>query len=69
MNSLLAHAASAIFGERPWTVRLPSVVFGIAGVWAFYFVARQIWQRGVALSGTFLFAVSYHHIYYTQMAR
>lgn len=69
LNSLLAHAASGIWGEQPWVVRLPSIAFGIAGVWAFYFLTVQIWERQVALLGTLMFAVSYHHIYYTQNAR
>ncbi|HEY6120007.1 MAG TPA: glycosyltransferase family 39 protein, partial [Pyrinomonadaceae bacterium] len=69
MNSLLAHASAAIWGERPWAIRLPSIIFGIAGVWAFYFLARQIWAGRMALLGTFMFAVSYHHVYYTQNAR
>src|ERR1700736_2613306 len=69
MNSVLAHAAAAVWGEQPWAIRLPSIFFGIAGVWAFYFLAQQIWERRIALLGTFMFAVSYHHIYYTQNAR
>lgn len=69
LNSVLAHAAVAVWGEQPWAIRLPSILFGIAGVWAFYFLAEQIWERRTALLGTFMFAVSYHHIYYTQNAR
>ena len=69
MNSLLAHAAAAIWAEQPWVIRLPSILFGIAGVWAFYFLAVQIWERQIALLGTFMFAVSYHHVYYTENAR
>jgi hypothetical protein len=69
LNSLLSYACVAVGGERPWVVRLPAVLFGIAGVWAFYFVSRLFWERHVALLGTFLFAVSYHHVYYTQNAR
>jgi len=69
LNSLLAHAAASIWGEQPWAVRLPSILFGVAGVWAFHFLASQLWSGRVALPGTFMFAVSYHHIYYTQNAR
>ncbi len=69
MNALLAHFSAAIWGEQPWAVRLPSILFGIAGVWAFYFLARQLWSRQIALLGTLMYAVSYHHVYYTQNAR
>lgn len=69
MNSALAHMAVQALGEQPRTVRLPAIVFGIGGVWAFAFVARTLWPSGVALVGTSLFAVSYHHVYYSQDAR
>ena len=60
-NSVLAQFSVGIFGsEQPWVVRLPSILFGIASVWAFHFVARQLWTGQVALIGTFMFAVSYH---------
>ena len=69
-NSVLAQFSVGIFGsEQPWVVRLPSILFGIASVWAFHFVARQLWTSQVALIGTFMFAVSYHGVYYTQQAR
>jgi hypothetical protein len=69
LNSALVNLAASAFGEQPWALRLPSIVFGVAGVWAFWFVASGLWRRTPALVGTFLFAVSYHHIYYSQNAR
>jgi mannosyltransferase len=69
MNSVLAHVSVQALGERPWTVRLPAILFGIGGVWAFAFVAQSLWRSEVTLAGTALFAVSYHHVYYSQDAR
>ncbi len=69
LNSALMNVAASIIGTDPWVLRLPAILFGIAGVWAFWLVARQIWPRPPALLGTLLFAVSYHHIYYSQSAR
>lgn len=69
MTALLAHICAGIWGLQPWAVRLPAILFGIAGVWAFYFLARQLWTREITLLGTLLFAVSYHHVYYSQNAR
>ena len=69
LNSVLAHLAVAALGEQPWVVRLPAIAFGIAGVWAFWFVASRLWMRSTAAAGTALFAVSYHHVYYSQNAR
>lgn len=69
MNSLLAHASVAVLGESPFAVRLPAIVFGIAGVPALYFAARQIWSVEVALLTASCLAASYPHVFYTQNAR
>ncbi len=69
LNSLLAHLSAAIWGEQAWAIRLPSILFGIAGVWAFFFLARQLWTKQIALIGTLMFSASYHHVYYSQNAR
>jgi len=69
LNSLLARASISVLGESAWSVRLPAAGFGIAGVWAFWFVARRIWTRQVAVLATLVMAVSYPHIHYSQMAR
>lgn len=69
MNSVLTNLSASYLGEDPWAVRLPAILFGIAGVWAFWFVATAVWPRVPVLFGTLLFAASYHHIYYSQNAR
>jgi mannosyltransferase len=69
LNTLLAHACRAVGGEAPWVIRLPAVAFGIAGVWAFYYLAVVFFSRRMALLGAALMAVSYPHIYYSQNAR
>ena len=69
LYSVLAHASASTLGERPWALRLPAIAFGVAGVWAFWFVASRVWPRTPALVGTWLFAISFHAIYYSQDAR
>lgn len=69
LNSVLANLSGSLFGEAPWAIRLPAILFGIGGVWAFWLAAGAIWPRTPALVGTGLFAVSYHHVYYSQNAR
>ncbi len=69
LNSVLVNLVGAWFGTDPWLLRLPALLFGIAGVWAFWWVAVAIWPRGASLVGTTLFAASYHHVYYSQNAR
>ena len=54
MNSVLTNLVGHRFGMEPWLVRMPAIVFGVAGVWAFWFVAGRIWERVPALVGTLL---------------
>jgi hypothetical protein len=68
LNSVLVNLMGTV-GSDPWLLRLPALLFGIAGVWAFWWVAAAIWPRRPALAGTALFAASYHHVYYSQNAR
>jgi len=67
--SLLAHLSTGVFGESAWAIRLPSVIFGIGSIWAFFFLARYLFGNREALLGCALMTVSYHHIWYSQNAR
>lgn len=67
--SLLAHFSVSAFGEAPWSLRLPSVLFAVATIPLLYAVGRQVTGRLEALLAAALLAVSYHHIWYAQSAR
>ena len=67
--SVLARISVVLFGEHPWTVRLPSVVFGVGAVPALYFLARELTTRREALLAATLLTVSYHHVWFSQDAR
>lgn len=67
--SLLAHAARALFGEAPWTVRLPSLLFGTATVPALFVLARDVAGRRVGFIAAALLAASWHHAWFSQNAR
>jgi hypothetical protein len=69
MNSLLERISVAALGEHDWSIRLPAVVFGIATVPAMYWLARPIMRGWQSLAVSFLTAVSYHHIWFSQNAR
>jgi mannosyltransferase len=69
LYSLLAHAAVRIFGEQVWVVRLPSVLFGVASIWALFLLGRYLIGETGALLSCGLLAVSYHHIWFSQNAR
>ncbi len=67
--SLLAHMSTIFFGESAWAIRLPSVIFGIGSIWAFFYLARHLFGNREALLGCALMTVSYHHIWFSQNAR
>ena len=67
--SIFAHVSTSIFGESAWSLRLPSVFFGIASIWAFFFMCRRLVGTQEALLGSVLMTVSYHHIWFSQNAR
>lgn len=69
LNTLLLKAMIALFGEHAWSVRIPAVAFGVAGVPALYWCARLALSRRASLGVALLLAVSYHHLFFSQNAR
>lgn len=69
LYSLLAHTGLVLFGESAWALRLPAVVFGVAGIAALYFFAREVTTRREALLAAALLTFSYHHVWFSQNAR
>jgi mannosyltransferase len=67
--ALLAQLSVAVFGEHPWTIRLPAMVFGTVSVPVLYWLGRELTERAEALIAAGLLAVSYHHIWFSQNAR
>jgi mannosyltransferase len=69
LYSILAYISTAIFGESAWALRLPSVLFGVASIWALFFLINKLLGKREALLGCALMTVSYHHIWFSQNAR
>lgn len=67
--SLQAKAVVLALGESAWALRLPALIFGIAGIWALWRLARTALPAAPALTAAALLAVSYHHIWFSQNAR
>ncbi len=67
--SLLSHLSVAMFGEQPWTVRLPAALFGIASVPMLYLFGKDAAGRFEALLAAALLTFSYHHVVFSQSAR
>ena len=47
--SLLAKVSVTCFGESPWALRLPAVLFGVGSVAATWWLGRQVVSRGESL--------------------
>jgi 4-amino-4-deoxy-L-arabinose transferase-like glycosyltransferase len=69
LYELMAHAGILLFGENAWAIRFPAALFGVAGVIAFYILAQRCLGRSSGILAGFLFAVSFHHVFFSQDAR
>ena len=69
LYSVMARVCLVAFGESPWSVRLPAVLFGVATIGMTWAVARLGVSRREALFASLLLAVSYHHVWFSQNAR
>jgi len=67
--SVLARLGVSMFGESAWAMRLPSVIFGIASIWAAMRLAMLVYGSRVAIYTGLLLTLSYHHIWFSQNAR
>ncbi len=69
LYSILAKLSTNILGESAFALRLPAMVFGIAGIWAAARLASLVFGPKTSLFTAALLTVSYHHIWYSQNAR
>lgn len=69
LYTLMAQVSVKVLGETNVAVRLPAVLFGVAGIWALYLLAREVADEREALLSSLLLAVSYHHVWFSQNAR
>lgn len=69
LYSLLAHGSIRVFGEQPWALRLPAMLFGVASIPALYLFARLVTTNREALLASGLMAINYQHIWFSQNAR
>ena len=69
LYSILAWISVHTFGDHPWTLRLPAVLFGVLSIPTLYLLARRLTTRAEALWACALMTVSYHHVWFSQNAR
>lgn len=69
LYSLLARISVVLLGENPVSLRLPAVLFGVAGLWPLFVLARRLAGVREALLSCALMTFSYHHVWFSQNAR
>ncbi len=69
LYSLLAHASIAAFGESAATLRLPALLFGAASLLAIWRLGRLVLDVPCGIASASLFALSSHHVWFSQNAR
>lgn len=69
LHNLAAKLSMSLFGEAPWSIRLPALIFGLLGIWAMWRLALDLGGRLPALGTALLMALSYHHIWFSTNAR
>lgn len=67
--SLQAKVAVVFFGKSVWALRVPALLFGLGSIVLLWVMARAVASRTPALLATFLMAISYHHVWFSQNAR
>ncbi len=69
LNTLLAKLAVTIFGQKEWSLRLPSLILGTITPPLFYFLLSTRVKPRVAFSAAGLLALNYWMVWFSQDAR
>ena len=56
-----------LFENFPWALRIVSAIFGILTVLGIYFLAKEIFNKNIALLSAFLLATSFWHINFSRI--
>ncbi len=64
-----ARLSSQILSPGEFALRLPSLLFGLGGIIAIYFLASRLFDKRIGLVSALLLALSPYHLFYSQMAR
>jgi len=65
----LSAISARIFGLNEFAIRFPSVIFGILTIWAVYLLAKELFDKNVALLSAFLITFSKIEILWSRQAR
>lgn len=63
----LQTVAIKAFGKSAWSLRFVSAIAGILTVWALYLLAKELYNREIALISSFLLAISFWHVNFSRI--
>lgn len=66
---IIIHYWIELFGDSEFSIRFPSVIFGIISVFIIYKLGKLIFDEKVGILGAFILSISIFHILYSQTAR
>lgn len=58
-----------LFGDSEFSIRFPSVIFGVLSVYMIYKLGELIFDTNIGLLSSFMLSISLYHIRYSQEAR
>ena len=65
----IIHIVNLFFDNTSLVARAVSAVFGVAGLFAIYYLAQELFNKKVGIIAVALLSINYFHIYYSQEAR
>jgi hypothetical protein len=66
---VLIHFSFILFGYTPFVLKFFSFIMGIGGLITTYYLGKELINKKTGLIATFLLAINYFHIYYSQEGR
>jgi len=58
-----------LFGDSEFSIRFPSVIFGLLSILVLYYLASSLFNKRIALLSVIILAVNPFHIFFSQQAR
>lgn len=66
---IVLHFWMKLFGDSEFSIRLPSVIFGILSIYLVFKLGELIYNRDIGIICSFILSISQYHIRYSQEAR
>lgn len=66
---IIIHYWIELFGDSEFSIRFPSVIFGVISVYIIYKLGKLIFDEKVGILSAFILSISIFHILYSQTAR